>query len=263
MSYISKVSIDCPRERPFPFDVPTVRYARGLDFSNPITFIIGDNGTGKSTLLETLAMRLQIPNMDGSSYGKRGFEAARALVEFLSIEWAIDRPKGFFLRAEDLGNLLNSIQNEDNRLSTFFDDIKGKVPDDIIKSMRDNSNYQIHAMRESYGQDLQGFSHGEAYFKIMNDKINKRGIYLLDEPEAALSPSKQLSLLYFIKEHLKNNMSQFIIATHSPMLMAYPGAAIYQISDDTMKKVDFEETEHYSITRSFLNNPDAYLRHLE
>ena len=153
--------------------------------------------------------------------------------------------------------------HQEIRLSTFFEDIKGKVPDSIIKSMRDNSNYQIHAMHESYGQDLQGFSHGEAYFKIMNDKINKPGIYLLDEPEAALSPSKQLSLLYFIKEHLKNNMSQFIVATHSPILMAYPGAAIYQISDDTMKKVEFKETEHYSLTRSFLNNPEAYLRHLE
>ncbi|MDP5060617.1 MAG: AAA family ATPase [Maribacter sp.] len=263
MSYISKVNIDCPREKPFPFDISAIKYAKDLDFSNPVTFIIGDNGTGKSTLLETLAVRLQLPNMDGSSYGKRGFEAARTLVEFLSIVWTIDRPRGFFLRAEDFGNLLNGIQNEDNRQSTFFEDIKGVVPEGVLKSMRDNSNYQIHAMRKNYGQDLQGFSHGEAYFKIMNDKINQRGIYLLDEPEAALSPSKQLSLLYFIKEHLKNNMSQFIVATHSPMLMAYPGATIYQISDDTMKKVDFEETEHYSITRSFLNNPDAYLRHLE
>ncbi|SMG44898.1 hypothetical protein [Arenibacter troitsensis] len=85
----------------------------------------------------------------------------------------------------------------------------------------------------------------------------------MDETEAALSPSKQLSLLYFIKEHLRHNISQFIVATHSPMLMAYPGATIYQISDDGMKKVDFEDTDHYSITRSFLNNPDAYLRHLE
>lgn len=263
MPYISKVSIDCSRERPFPFDISAVKYAKGLDFSNPITFIIGDNGTGKSTLLETIAYRLQLPNMDGSSYGKRGFEAAKVLMGYLSIEWAIDRPRGFFLRAEDFGNLLNGIQNEDNRLSTFFDDIKGDVPDNVIESMRDNSNYQIHNMYKNYGQDLQGFSHGEAYFKIMNDKINQRGIYLLDEPEAALSPSKQLSLLYFIKEHLKSNMSQFIVATHSPMLMAYPGATIYQISDETMKKVNFEDTEHYSITRSFLNNPDAYLRHLE
>lgn len=263
MSYISNLTIACPREQPFPYDVSAIKYAKGLDLSNPITFIIGDNGTGKSTLLETLALRLQLPNMDGSSYSKRGFEAARKLIEYLSIEWMIDRPRGFFLRAEDFGNLLNSIQNEDNRLSTFFEDMKGEVPDQVLKAMRDNSNHQIYQMVKNYGQDLQGFSHGEAYFKIMNDKINQRGIYLLDEPEAALSPSKQLSLIYFIKEHLKNNLSQFIIATHSPMLMAYPGATIYQVSDFGMKKVNFKDTEHYSITRSFLNNPDAYLRHLE
>ncbi len=262
MSYISTISIECPREQPFPYNIEAVKYAKGLDFSNQITFIVGDNGTGKSTLLETIAFRLQLPNMDGSSYYKKGFEAAKKLTEHLSIEWTIDRPRGFFLRAEDFGNLLNSIDREDNRLSSFFDDIKGEVPDDILKSMRDNSNYQIHNMNKEYGQDLQGFSHGEAYFKIMNDKINQGGIYLLDEPEAALSPSKQLSLLYFIKEHLKSNISQFIIATHSPILMAYPGATIYQISDDGMKKVSFEDTEHYSITRSFLNNPEAYLRHL-
>lgn len=263
MPYISKVNIVCPKERPFPFDILAVKHAKGLDFSNPVTFIIGDNGTGKSTLLETIAYRLQLPNMDASSYGKRGFEAAKTLTEYLSIEWAIDRPTGFFLRAEDFGNLLNGIQNEDNRLSTFFEDIKGEVPENILKSMRDNSNHQIHHMYKNYGQDLQGFSHGEAYFKIMNDKINQPGIYLLDEPEAALSPSKQLSLIYFIKEHLSRNMSQFIVATHSPMLMAYPGATIYQISNDKMEKAKFEDTEHYTITRSFLNNPDAYLRHLE
>ena len=156
MSYISKIGIDCPREKPFPFDISAVKYAKGLDLSNPITFIIGDNGTGKSTLLETIALRLQLPNMDGSSYRKRGFEAARVLMEYLSIEWAIDRPRGFFLRAEDFGNLLNGIQNEDNRLSTFFEDIKGEVPENVLKSMRDNSNYQIHNMYRRYGQDLQG-----------------------------------------------------------------------------------------------------------
>lgn len=263
MPYLSKISMDCPRENPFPFDIPGVKYAKELDLSNPVTFIIGDNGTGKSTLLETIAIRLQLPNMDGSSYGKRGFEAARILMEYLTLTWNIDRPRGFFLRAEDFGNLLNAVQNEDNRLSTFFEDIRGEVPDNVLKAMRDNANHQIHQMNKAYGQDLQGFSHGEAYFKIMNDRIHQRGIYLLDEPEAALSPSKQLSLLYFIKEHLRNHVSQFIVATHSPMLMAYPGATIYQISDDAMKKVHFEDTEHYLITRSFLNNPSAFLRHLE
>ena len=117
-------------------------------------------------------------------------------------------------------------------------------------------------MRKNYGQELQSFSHGEAYMKIIQEKIKHRGIYILDEPEAALSPAKQLTLLHFIKEHLKTNMSQFIIATHSPILMSYPEAFIYEINQESMQKTNLEDTEHYSITKSFLNNPDVYLRHL-
>ena len=117
-------------------------------------------------------------------------------------------------------------------------------------------------MRFEYGQELQSFSHGEAYMKIIQEKINRPGIYILDEPEAALSPAKQLSLIYFIQEHLKNYNSQFIIATHSPMLMAIPNSNIYEINEDGMQLTPLDETEHYSITKSFLNNPEIYLRHL-
>ncbi len=117
-------------------------------------------------------------------------------------------------------------------------------------------------MNQQFGQDMVAFSHGEAYMKIMHERIVKKGIYLLDEPEAALSPAKQLSLIYFIKDHLKNHMSQFIIATHSPMLMAMPGASIYEVTADSMQKVALEDTEHYFLTKSFLNDPESYLRHL-
>jgi predicted ATPase len=118
-------------------------------------------------------------------------------------------------------------------------------------------------MRKNYGQELNSFSHGEAYLKIIEEKLENDGIYLLDEPEAALSPAKQLSLIYQINEHLKSNMSQFVIATHSPILMSIPNATIYEITENGMEKTDLEDTEHYSITKNFLNNPEIYLRHLE
>ena len=145
-------------------------------------------------------------------------------------------------------------------MQSDMSDLVGEVPDHIIKEMKDSANFQLHHMRKNYGQDLQSFSHGEAYLKIMQEKIEKRGIFILDEPEAALSPSKQLALIYYIQQHLSTNTSQFIIATHSPMLMAYPEASIYEITDSSMQQVNLEDTEHYSITKSFLNNPDAYLR---
>ncbi len=263
MSYLSSLSIITERIHPFPYDVSAIKFAKNIDVSAPVTFIIGDNGTGKSTLPETLALRLQLPHMDGSGYHKNSFKAARSLTPYLQLEWKIDRPRGFFFRAEDFGDLLNSIDREDARLHESFKDIYGGVPDRIIQEMKDNQNFQIYRMRENYGQDLQGFSHGEAYLKIMDDTINGSGIFLLDEPEAALSPSKQLSLPYFIQEHLKTHMSQFIVATHSPMLMAYPGANIYEVTNEGMNKVALSETEHYTITKSFLNSPEGYLRFLK
>ena len=262
MPYLKSLHIETLQANPFPYNVPSVKNAQNIDLSNPITFFIGDNGSGKSTLLETLAFRLQLPHMDNTGYSRKSFQAARTLVGHLQLEWDIERAVGFFFRAEDFGNLLNSVQRRDFELHADLKDLEGDVSDYIIQEMKNNANYQLHTMRRDYGQELEGFSHGEAYLHIMQQKINQRGIYILDEPEAALSPSKQLTLLSFIQQHLKDHMSQFIIATHSPVLMSYPGAQIYEISENSMNKTNLEDTEHYSITKSFLNNPQNFLRFL-
>lgn len=263
MSYISSISIHTDRTHPFPYNVPAVRHAKEINTQNAVTFVVGDNGTGKSTLLETLAYRLQLPHMDGSGYGKKGFDAARKLIGHLHLEWQIERSVGFFFRAEDFGDLINSVERNDNRIHNDLYDLEGEVPKHVIDQMKESANFQLHHMRKNYGQELQAFSHGEAYLQIMQEKINQKGIYLLDEPEAALSPAKQLSLIYFIHEHLQSHMSQFIIATHSPILMAYPGAILHEVTQEGMQQVTLEDTEHYSVTKSFLNNPEAYLRFLK
>lgn len=262
MSYITSLHINNERDHPFPYDVPAIKYAKHLDINCPVVFFIGDNGTGKSTLIETLAHHLQLPHMDGSGYGSRGFSAAMTLAPYIELEFKIDRPVGFFFRAEDFGDYINSIDRTDHKLHGQMRELEGKVPSHILQRMKDNANHQIHHMRKNFGQDLQTFSHGEAYMQIIQQKINSRGIYILDEPEAALSPAKQLSLIYWIKEQLNTHVSQFIIATHSPILMSFPGARIFEIKEDGMKQTELEETEHYSITKNFLNNPELYLRHL-
>ena len=142
-------------------------------------------------------------------------------------------------------------------------DLRGNVPDAIIQQMSDSMNYVLHDMRNKYGENMQAFSHGEAYLKILQTRIADKGIYLLDEPEAALSPLKQLSLIAFILEVLKNKNSQFIIATHSPILMGIPNATLFEIQEDGMQKVGYKETDHYRITKTFLDNPSYYLRHFE
>lgn len=262
MPYISKLNINTVRTHPYPFDIPAIKFAKNLDVSNNVTFLVGENGTGKSTLLEAIACRLQLPHMDGSSYAKSSFDAAKTLLPLIELTWSIERSVGFFFRAEDFGDYLNSVHRVGISIENQMNDLEENVPKRIIEQMKESANYQLKRMRKNFGQELNTFSHGEAYLHIMNEMINTRGIYLLDEPEAALSPAKQLTLIAFIKDHLKTHNSQFIIATHSPMLLAFPEASIFEITANSMKKTNLEETEHYTITKSFLNNPSAYLRHL-
>ncbi len=262
MPYLASIDIDTDRTHPYPYNVPAIRFAKKIDLSNPITFIIGENGTGKSTLLETIAYRLQLPHMDGYGYAKKCFDAARTLTPSVVLDWNIERSVGFFFRAEDFGDYLNSVHRTDASLQEQMGDLGTEVPKHIIQQMKDSANHQLHSVRRNYGQELTSFSHGEAYMHILKQMVNQRGIYLLDEPEASLSPAKQLALIYFLQAHLQNFNSQFIIATHSPMLMAYPDAAIYEVTDSAMQLTALEATDHYSITKSFLNHPASFLRHL-
>lgn len=261
MPYLSKIHINAKRTHPFPFDVPAVKFAKNIDVSNPITFFIGENGSGKSTLLETLACRLHLPHMDGYGYDKKCFDSAKTILPFLELEWEIERSTGFFFRAEDFGDFLNSVHRSDATIHQQLSDLEHDIPEYILQQMKDSANQQLHRVRKNFGQELNSFSHGEAYLHIINRMVNQRGIYLLDEPEASLSPIKQLAFLHFLQKHLQNFNSQFIIATHSPILMAYPNATIYEITDNKMQKTPLEQTDHYSVTKSFLNNPSAFLKH--
>lgn len=262
MTYLKSIHFNTDKTHPFPYDIPAIKHAKHIKFTSPITFLVGENGTGKSTLLETIACRLQLPHMDGSGYRKNSFDAAKTLLPYLELEWNMERSIGFFFRAEDFGDYLNSVNRSGIAIEHQMG-VSGEVPQHIIDQMRDSANQQLHHVRKDFGQDLNAFSHGEAYLHIMEQKIRSRGIYLLDEPEAALSPAKQLSFIYFLNNHLQHYNSQFIIATHSPMLMAYPDAKIYEITSESMKPTALESTDHYSITKSFLNNPDAFLRHFD
>ena len=169
---------------------------------------------------------------------------------------------GFFFRAEDFGEYINSVDRRDASLHKSLEDLEGSVPNHIIKEMKDNANSQLYHMRKNYGQELQSYSHGEAFLQIMQEKIKSKGIFILDEPEAALSPLKQLSLIYFIREHLTSNLSQFIIATHSPILMSIPNAKIFEIETVNSSSEHFSGLNVEKIT-DFSNFEDIYLKILE
>lgn len=223
----------------FPFTIPAIRYLECLQFSPTVTFIIGENGSGKSTLVEAIAVAMGF-NPEGGSrnfdFGTR--DSHSNLHEYLRLVKSVKRARdGFFLRAESFFNVATHIEQLD----------------------REPGGARII---DSYGgSSLHEQSHGESFLALVLHRFAGNGLYILDEPEAALSPTRQLTVLARMHQLLQQD-SQFIIATHSPILMAYPGALIYHITEAGIESVKYEETEHYEVTKAFLDNPDRMLKEL-
>jgi len=224
----------------YPFNLPAVRPLETLSLHHAVTFIVGENGSGKSTLLEGLAVALGF-NAEG---GSRNFNfATRAshseLGSHLRIARSHRRPRtSFFLRAESFYNVATEIER--------LDKIPAPSP----------------AISDSYGgTSMHEQSHGESFLALVLNRFGPEGLYLLDEPEAALSPARQLTLLARMHQLVQQG-SQFIIATHSPILMAYPDAEILGLGENGLAPVRYEDTEHYLLTRQFLNNPQGIMREL-
>ena len=222
----------------YPFSLPAIKYFEHIDLHPNVTFIVGENGSGKSTLLEAIAVALGF-NAEGGSKNFR-FDTRRShseLHEFLRIAKGYKSPRdGFFLRAESYFNVATEIERLDAEPSPG---------PPIIDSFG--------------GRSLHEQSHGESFMTLMRERFRGHGLYILDEPEAALSPSRQLETLTRIHE-LVRQQSQFIIATHSPILMAYPDAAIFQCGRGGIGPIAYEETEHFRITRDFLAHREKLLR---
>ncbi|WP_372393549.1 AAA family ATPase [Xanthomonas sp. NCPPB 3582] len=216
----------------YPFSLPVVRHLGVLELHPKVTFIVGENGSGKSTLLEAIAVAFGFNPEGGTKNFNFQTRASHSdLHEHLTLVKGIRRAKdGFFLRAESFFNLATEIE----RL--------------------DGDAYGGGAVIDSYGGvSLHQQSHGESFFALMMNRFGGNGLYILDEPEAALSPQRQLAMISRLHQLVQSN-SQFLIATHSPILMAYPDACIYQIGECGLEKIDYEDTEHYRVTKSFLNN---------
>ena len=221
-----------------PFSLPAVRNLDTLVLHPSVTFIVGENGSGKSTLLEAIAVALGF-NPEG---GTRNFNfATRAshsdLHKFLRLSKGIRRPKdGFFLRAESFFNLATNIEHLDEEPA---------ASPPVINSYG--------------GRSLHEQSHGESFFALLMNRFGGKGLYILDEPEAALSPARQMAMISRMHDLIQDD-SQFIIATHSPILMAYPDAQIFVLSPDGIKKVRYTETDHFRVTKDFLNNHEKMLK---
>lgn len=226
--------------REYPFSLPIIRNLDSIPISERVTFFVGENGSGKSTLLEAIAVNFGLNPEGGSrNFNFKTADTHSELYEYLQLIKGRRPRDAFFLRAESYYNVASDIDRMDAAPS--FD------PE----------------LKHLYGgKSLHEQSHGESFLALVQNRFFGKGLYLLDEPEAALSPFRQLTLLAEINRLVKKTDSQFIICTHSPILMAYPGAALYHLSEKGIVPIDYKETEHYTITKQFLNNPEGMLRHL-
>lgn len=214
----------------FPFTLPFLKDGLDLQLESFVTFFAGENGSGKSTLLEAIAERCGFNPAGGSrnhTYARH--ETESGLSSAIQLVWRKRIGQGFFLRAASFFNF-----------ATYIEETSG--------------------MR---GESLHQRSHGESFLAAFENYFDlDEGIYLLDEPEAALSPARQLAFLRVLYDLSESKRGQFIVATHSPIILGFPGAKVFWFGESGLREIPYRETEHYRITRGFLENPERYLRHL-
>ncbi|MDQ1001163.1 putative ATPase [Neobacillus niacini] len=218
----------------YPFSIPAIENLDEIKIDRNVTFFVGENGSGKSTLLEAIADKCGFHTAGGgrnNSYDV--YETDSELSQFIRLSWMPKVTNGFFLRAESFYHFATHIDEVDE-----------------------------NGFKDYGGKSLLQQSHGESFLSLFLNRFNGEAIYLLDEPEAALSPARQLTLLKIIHDLESKGDSQFIIATHSPILMGYPEADIYSFDNGEISKINYEDTDHYSITKYFLENRNRFLHEL-
>jgi predicted ATPase len=235
--HLNKVSIrssDFPVKNVYPFHLDIFNKTDEICFESPVTFFIGENGTGKSTLLKAIAKKCAIHiwrDDERSTYYYNKY--AEEMYRYIDIKWEKDRVPGSFFASEIF-----------QYFAEFLDEWAKADP----------------AVFEDFGGDsLLTRSHGQRHLTYFKSRYMKRGLYLLDEPENALSPKRQIDFIQVLKETVKTGNVQYIIATHSPIILAYPDAQIFSFDLCPIRKIKYEDTDYYSIYKSFLNDRESYL----
>lgn len=216
----------------YPFSIPTIQSMTELDLTKRVTFFVGENGSGKSTLLEGIADVCGFNPAGGGRNNTYDVDASESVLsEHLRLSWMPKVTNGFFLRAESFYHFASHI-----------DQLGGG------------------ALKSYGGKSLHEQSHGESFLSLFLNRFQGKAIYLLDEPEAALSPQRQLAFLRVMHDLVQEEDCQFIIATHSPIILGYPDATILSFDDGEIKETDYESTEHYQITKYFLDHREKFLK---
>lgn len=246
----------------YPFEVPVVQALTQMTFETPVTLFVGENGSGKSTLIEAIACGLKCPTVGAADVNRDPLLApARQLAAEIRFARSRNPKVKLFFRAEDAIGFTRRVQDDMRELARmeaeYERDLKGYAQT-LAKGVVSG---QRRGYEDRYGENPDARSHGEWFINMLRERIHRPGLYLLDEPETPLSPIHQLTLLSIIMQAV-NLGAQFIIATHSPMLMAFPGATIYEFDEAGISQTHWEDVEHVAIMKAFLADPEAYLRHL-
>ena len=253
-------------EHDFPWSVPAVRALDTLTFPSPVTFLVGENGSGKSTVLEAIGAATSLPAIGAELRiaDDATLAAQRALGVRLRLTWERRTTRGFFLRAEDFFGFTRTLARMRADFLRELEEVDAEYGDRsaMAKRLREMPiRSSLHDMERRYGVDLDANSHGQSFLRLFQSRFVPAGLHLLDEPEAPLSPQSQLALIAMLKEMIGEG-AQFIIATHSPILLAFPGATIYSFDHVPVQAVSYAELEHVNLTRDFLADPERFLRRL-
>lgn len=245
----------------YPFHMSIINDIESISFDKPITFFIGENGSGKTTLLETIMMLTNTVNLLPEE--SRRQEGPKRLSKSFKAVWHKKTSRGFYLKSQSFINFIEHMDSMKRETQKGLDDLK--------KSFEGRSSYALElaqgpynktlsALEDKYGKGLDKMSHGEGYMELFKSRLVPKGLYILDEPELSLSPMRQLALISLIKEMISQDC-QFIIITHSPILMAMKESIILDF-DNKLSQVDYEQVAHVQLTKEFLNHPDSFLKYL-
>lgn len=249
----------------FPFSLPILKSLRALSFPTSITLFVGDNGSGKSTLLEGLAASINSITVGEESIAyDPSLHHARELAKYLHLSWKEKTRKGFFMRAEDFfqySKKMNALRQEmEESLHATEEEFKDRSPTAKSYAVSGYAN-SLYEIESRYGKDMDAHSHGEGFIEFFQSRLVPGGLYLIDEPEAPLSPISQMSFMMMLQNLEQEN--QFIIATHSPVMMAIPNATIYLFEGDKIQEVSYHEIPSVQFMKKFMQFPELFIQHLD
>ena len=247
-------------QRNCPFNLKWLKQLNTLSLRQPLTFLVGRNGIGKSTLLQGIAIQAQIPPLTNDVYEKNTeYQTILKLANALKLQWSVKTKCGFFFRADDYISFVRQNKALQEELQNELDllDKKGVNPLAFERQPYQNS---LTALKQTYPTELHHLSHGQSFLELFKSRLTPNSLYLLDEPEISLSPQNQLTLLYMIDQEIKRG-SQFIIATHSTILTSHPKATIYSITENSIEPIHYDEMENVVFMKSFMASPERFIHY--